>query len=77
MPTSYTDGRLTIRRLQVSDLDADLEAKDDEQIDWLWDPGHREAWEAMTPDEQREHAKAHPPTRPRLIWSWSKVDLRR
>jgi RimJ/RimL family protein N-acetyltransferase len=57
IPTSFTDGRLTIRPLRVSDLDADLEAKDDEQIDWLWDQGHREAWEAMTSDEQREHAK--------------------
>lgn len=54
---SYTDGRITIRRLQECDLDTDLEAKDDEQIDWLWEPGQREAWEAMTPEGQREHAR--------------------
>jgi RimJ/RimL family protein N-acetyltransferase len=56
-PVSYSDGRLTIRRLGVRDLEADLEAKDDEQIDWLWEPGHRESWEAMSPDAQREHAR--------------------
>lgn len=49
-------GAVTIRRQQVADLDADLESKDDEQIDWLWLPGQRESWEAMTPGEQRAHA---------------------
>lgn len=55
---SYTDGVVTIRRQQPSDLEADLEAKDDEQIDRLWMPGQRELWEAMTPVEQRAHARA-------------------
>ena len=55
----YTDGQLTIRRLEVGDLEADLEAKDDEQINWLWEPGQRETWEAMTLDEQREHARRY------------------
>lgn len=55
-PLSYSDGVVTIRRLRTDDVDADLAAKDDEQIDWLWLPGQREAWEAMSPDEQRAHA---------------------
>jgi RimJ/RimL family protein N-acetyltransferase len=55
-PLSYSDGVVTIRRQQVSDIDADLEAKDEEQISWLWLPGHRERWQAMTPGQQREHA---------------------
>ncbi|MGI8794611.1 MAG: GNAT family N-acetyltransferase [Acidimicrobiales bacterium] len=53
---TYTDNVVSIRSLTVDDLDADLEAKDDEQIDWLWLPGQREHWEAMTVDEQRAHA---------------------
>jgi RimJ/RimL family protein N-acetyltransferase len=56
-PVRYTDGRITIRRLEVGDLEADLEAKDYEQIDWLWEPGQRASWEAMTGDEQRAHAR--------------------
>jgi RimJ/RimL family protein N-acetyltransferase len=55
-PLSYTDGVVTIRRQHVSDIDADLGAKDDEQIDWLWLSGQRDQWEAMTPDERRQHA---------------------
>jgi RimJ/RimL family protein N-acetyltransferase len=56
-PLTYTDGTVTIRPFRMSDLERDIEAKDDEQIDWLWLPGHRESWEAMTPDEQRDHAR--------------------
>jgi len=55
--TTYSDGTVTIRRQSVVDLDADLEAKDDEQIDWLWLPGQRQLWEAKTTTEQREHAR--------------------
>lgn len=55
-PLSYSDGVVTIRRQQRSDIDADLEAKDEEQISWLWLRGHRERWQAMTPAQQREHA---------------------
>ncbi|HEX2850277.1 MAG TPA: GNAT family N-acetyltransferase [Acidimicrobiales bacterium] len=55
-PLRYSDGVVTIRRQELADLDADLASKDDEQIDWLWLPGQRESWEAMTPDEQRAHA---------------------
>ena len=55
-PLSYSDGVVTIRRQHVDDLEADLAAKDDEQIRWLWLPGQREQWQAMTRDEQRAHA---------------------
>lgn len=56
-PLAYGDGTVTIRRQQVADLDRDLEAKDDLQIDWLWLPGQREAWEAMSADDRRTHAR--------------------
>ncbi len=55
-PLSYADGVVTIRRQRAEDLDADLEAKDDEQIDWLWLPGQRAAWEAMSGADRRAHA---------------------
>ena len=55
-PLSYGDGVVTIRRLRASDIDADLAAKDEEQIRWLWEPGQRETWDAMTLEEQRSHA---------------------
>ena len=55
----YSDGVVTIRRLELSDLERDLEAKDDEQIDWLWNSGARVSWEAMSTDEQRVHALGH------------------
>jgi RimJ/RimL family protein N-acetyltransferase len=55
-PLSYSDGVVTIRRPRPEDVGADLEAKDDAQIDWLWLPGQRRTWEAMTPAEQRAHA---------------------
>jgi RimJ/RimL family protein N-acetyltransferase len=55
-PLTYTDGVVTIRRPRVDDLDADLAAKDGEQIRWMWDPGERERWAAMTSGEQRAHA---------------------
>ena len=56
-PTSSTDGVVTIRRQSPADLYIDLAAKDDEQIRWLWLPGQRERWNAMTSDEQRAHAR--------------------
>jgi RimJ/RimL family protein N-acetyltransferase len=56
-PVRYSDGVVTIRALCEADLDADLAAKDGEQITWLWEPGQRAAWEAMTGDEQRDHAR--------------------
>lgn len=55
-PLAYSDGVVTIRPQRADDLDRDLEAKDDEQIDWLWLPGQREQWEAMSPADQRAHA---------------------
>ena len=52
-PLSYTDGVVTIRRQRADDIDRHLEAIDDEQIDWLWEPGDRQKWEALAPDQQR------------------------
>jgi RimJ/RimL family protein N-acetyltransferase len=55
----YTDGVVTIRPQRVDDIDRHMEAIDDDQIDWLWLPGARQEWEAMTPGEQREHNVRH------------------
>jgi len=57
-PLTYTDGVVAIRRQRPGDLEADLAAKDDEQIDWMWLPGERERWSALSPAEQRAHARA-------------------
>ena len=54
-----TDGELVFRQQSPADLDRQMEAVDDAQIDWLWEPGHRELWEAMSPVEQREHQRRH------------------
>ena len=56
-PITYTDGVVTLRRPRVEDIDADLLAKDDEQVRWLWLPGQRATWHAMSPDAQRDHAQ--------------------
>jgi RimJ/RimL family protein N-acetyltransferase len=56
-PRHYSDGTVTIRPLDVDDLDADLEAKDEVQIRWLWPPEHRRAWAAMSDIERRAHAR--------------------
>jgi RimJ/RimL family protein N-acetyltransferase len=58
-PLTYTDGIVTIRRQSVDDINAHLAAIDDAQIDWLWEPGDRASWEAMTPDQQRAHNLRH------------------
>lgn len=55
-PLSYSDGTVTIRRRHPDDVAMDLAAKDEEQIRWLWQPGERESWAAMTPDQQQAHA---------------------
>ncbi len=52
-PLTYTDGVVTIRRQRIEDIGQHLAAIDDEQIDWLWEPGDREKWEALTPAQQR------------------------
>lgn len=53
----FTAGGRTLRPLGVGDLDRHLEAVDDEQIDRLWEPGQRALWEAMTPQQQRDHQR--------------------
>jgi RimJ/RimL family protein N-acetyltransferase len=55
--TTYSDAVVTIRPPRIDDLEADLGAKDDEQIHWMWLPGEREAWEAKSPTAQRAHAR--------------------
>jgi RimJ/RimL family protein N-acetyltransferase len=52
-----TDGEVTIRRLRADDLEMDLAAKDEEQIRWMWLPGQREGWAAMSAAEKEEHAR--------------------
>ena len=44
-PVRYTDGVVTIGRQRAEDIDRHLEAIDDEQIDWLGEPGDRQKWE--------------------------------
>ena len=58
-PPTYSDGAITLRRPRVEDLELHLEATDDEQIDWLWEPGHREEWEAKSAAGQRSHQLRH------------------
>jgi RimJ/RimL family protein N-acetyltransferase len=55
----YSDGVITIRRQRSDDLDQHLAAIDHAQMDLLWDPGHRELWEAMSAEEQRAHQLRH------------------
>jgi RimJ/RimL family protein N-acetyltransferase len=58
-PLTYTDSVVTIRRQQPDDIDAHLEAIDEEQIRWLWMPGDGEKWAALTPDQRRAHNLSH------------------
>ena len=58
-PLTYSDGVVAIRRQRADDIDAHLEAIDDEQIRWLWMPGDRQKWDALTPDERRTHNLRH------------------
>jgi len=57
-PLCYGDGVVTLRRQHEDDLDADLTAKDEAQMRWMWLPGERERWAAMTPSHRRAHALA-------------------
>lgn len=58
-PVTYNDGVVTIRRQRADDIDRHLEAIDDQQIDWLWEPGDREKWEALSPAQQRARNLTH------------------
>lgn len=74
-----TDGVVTLRRQQPDDLEAHLAAVDREQMQWLWEPGDRELYEAMTPEERRSHQLRHLHASHDSFglgpkWSWS-VDL--
>lgn len=57
-PLMYSDGAVSIRRLDPADVDRHVAGIDEQQIRWLWQPGEREAWEAMTASQQREHCRA-------------------
>jgi RimJ/RimL family protein N-acetyltransferase len=56
-PLSYDDGVVRIRRLELADVDADLAAKDEQQMRWLWPPEHVAAWASMSGPERRAHAE--------------------
>ena len=58
-PLRYSDGVVEIRRQRPDDVDRHLGAIDDAQTDWLWLPGERQRWEAMTPERQRAYQVAH------------------
>jgi RimJ/RimL family protein N-acetyltransferase len=58
-PLSYSDGVVTIRRQRADDIDAHLEAIDEEQIRWLWMPGDGDKWAAMRPDQRLAHNVSH------------------
>ncbi|MGK2950297.1 MAG: GNAT family N-acetyltransferase [Acidimicrobiales bacterium] len=58
-PTTYGDERVSIRRRAPGlDLEADLAAKDREQVRWLWLPGQAEQWASMSEADRRAHAQA-------------------
>ncbi|MHB8452036.1 MAG: GNAT family N-acetyltransferase [Mycobacteriales bacterium] len=49
----YSDGVVTLRPLHPDDLELHLQAVDDEQIAWLWEPGDGARYAAKTSEEQR------------------------
>lgn len=58
-PLTYRDGRVAIRRRDPDvDLEADLAAKDPEQVRWLWHRSQVEQWTSMSAADQRAHARA-------------------
>ncbi len=54
----YVHEGVCIRAPRDGDLDMDLEAKDREQLRWLWSAGDIAAWSAMTEEQRRQHALA-------------------
>ena len=56
-PLTYTDGVVTIRRMELTDLDAHIAATEAEQMKWMWSPGEPEAWEAMTLVQRHAHTR--------------------
>lgn len=58
-PLEYAEGPVSIRRREPDiDLEADLSAKDAEQVRWLWLPGQAERWASLGEAERRAHALA-------------------
>jgi RimJ/RimL family protein N-acetyltransferase len=74
-----TDGVVTLRRQHPDDVELHLAAVDEEQIRWLWEPGDRERYKALTTEERRAHQlrhlqASHDSFGPGPKWCWS-VDL--
>jgi RimJ/RimL family protein N-acetyltransferase len=74
-----TDGVVNLRRQHPDDLEMHLAAVDEEQMRWLWEPGDRELYEAMTTEQRRAHQLRHLQASygsfgPGPKWCWS-VDL--
>jgi RimJ/RimL family protein N-acetyltransferase len=74
-----TDGVVTLRRQHPDDLEMHLAAVDEVQMRWLWEPGDRELYEAMTTEQRRAHQlrhlhASHDSFGPGPKWCWS-VDL--
>ena len=53
----YDHGELSLRPQSIADVDADLDAKDDEQMRWLWLPSEREQWLTMSVAARRDHVR--------------------
>ncbi|MEM6291211.1 MAG: GNAT family protein [Myxococcota bacterium] len=51
-----SDGVVRIRPLREADLEADLAAKDDAQIRWMWTEEEAACWMAMSSEARRAHA---------------------
>jgi RimJ/RimL family protein N-acetyltransferase len=58
-PLTYADGVVAIRQQRTEDIDKHLEAIDAQQIDWLWEPGDRQKWEALSPAHRRARNLSH------------------
>jgi RimJ/RimL family protein N-acetyltransferase len=54
-PRTYSDGTITIRSQRVGDINAELRARDSEQMRWLWSAGQRDLWDALSPTAKRSH----------------------
>jgi RimJ/RimL family protein N-acetyltransferase len=56
---ALTDGVLTLRRQHPDDLEMHLAGVDEDQMRWLWEPGERDRYAAMSPEQQRAHQLRH------------------
>lgn len=56
---TYTDGTVTIRAPRDADAATMVDATDEEQIRWLFEPDHRPLWAAKSPSEKLEHQRSY------------------